>query len=245
MEGAERGAEAEIWSGMERIGERVRAVRARIAAAAARAGRDPAGVTLVAVSKAFPAEAIRAAAAGGVSHIGENRVQEAIPKIEAIGPAVHWHLVGHLQTNKAKKVVRSFEWIHSLDSVRLAEALQKAAEAVGRDAVPVLVEVNLGEEGGKTGVREAELLPLLRGLAPFPRVRVEGLMAIPPFLEDPEAARPAFARLRALAEKARAEALPHVRMTHLSMGMSHDFEVAVEEGATMVRIGTAIFGPRP
>ncbi|MBI3003778.1 MAG: YggS family pyridoxal phosphate-dependent enzyme [candidate division NC10 bacterium] len=230
---------------MERIRERVRAVRERIAAAAARAGRDPGGVTLVAVSKAFPAEAIRAAAAAGITDIGENRVQEAIPKIEAIGPAVRWHLVGHLQTNKAMKAVRHFAWIQSLDSLRLAEALQKAAEAAGREAVPVLVEVNLGEEAGKTGVREADLLPLLRALAASPRVRVEGLMAIPPFLEDPEGVRPAFARLRTLAEKARAEALPHVRMAHLSMGMSHDFEVAVEEGATMVRIGTAIFGPRP
>lgn len=230
---------------MERIGERVRAVRERIAAAAARAGRDPATVTLVAVSKAFPPEAIRAAAAAGITDIGENRVQEAIPKIEAIGPAVRWHLVGHLQTNKAKKAVRHFDWIQSLDSLRLAETLQKAAEAAEREAVPALVEVNLGEEAGKTGVREADLLPLLRALSPFPRVRIEGLMAIPPFIEDPEAVRPAFARLRGLAEKARAEGLPHVRMTHLSMGMSHDFEVAVEEGATMVRIGTAIFGPRP
>lgn len=230
---------------MERIGERVGAVRERIAAAAARAGRDPAAVTLVAVSKAFPPGAIRAAAAAGVTDIGENRVQEAIPKIEAIGPAVRWHLVGHLQTNKAGKAVRHFDWIQSLDSLRLAEALEKGAEAVGRDAALVLVEVNLGEEAGKTGVREADLFPLLRALAPFRRVRVEGLMAIPPFVEDAEAVRPAFARLRVLAEKARAEGLPHVRMTHLSMGMSHDFEVAVQEGATMVRVGTAIFGPRP
>ncbi|MBI3079942.1 MAG: YggS family pyridoxal phosphate-dependent enzyme [candidate division NC10 bacterium] len=230
---------------MERIAERVTAVRERIAAAAARAGRDPAGITLVAVSKAFPLEAIRAAAASGVTDIGENRVQEAVPKVAAVGRGVRWHLVGHLQTNKAKTAVRLFHWIQTLDSLRLAEALEKAAEAVGREAVPVLVEVNLGEEAGKAGVPEAGLLPLLRGLAPLARIRVEGLMAIPPFLQEPEAVRPSFARLRVLAEKVRAEGLPHVRMAHLSMGMSHDFEVAVEEGATMVRVGTAIFGPRP
>lgn len=230
---------------MEGIAARVRQVRERIAAAAAGAGRDPAGITLVAVTKAFPSEVIRAALAAGVTDIGENRVQEAIPKVAAVGRAVRWHLVGHLQTNKAKLAVRHFDWIQSLDSVHLAEALQKAADATGREAVPVLVEVNLGGEVSKAGVPEPDLLPLLRGLAPLSRVRVEGLMAIPPFQEDPGAVRPYFARLRALAEKARAEGLPHIRMNHLSMGMSHDFEVAVEEGATMVRIGTAIFGPRP
>lgn len=230
---------------MERIAERVTAVRERIAAAAARAGRDPAGITLVAVSKAFPLEAIRAAAASGVTDIGENRVQEAVPKVAAVGRGVRWHLVGHLQTNKAKTAIRHFDWIQTLDSLRLAEALHKAAEAAGREVVPVLVEVNLEGEASKTGLPEADLLPLLLGLATHPRIRVEGLMAIPPLLEDPKAVRPYFARLRALAEKARAEGLPHVRMVHLSMGMSHDFEVAVEEGATMVRVGTAIFGPRP
>jgi len=230
---------------MEGIAERVGTVRERIAAAAARAGRDPADITLVAVSKAFPLEAIRAAAAAGVTDIGENRVQEAVPKVAAVGRGVRWHLVGHLQTNKAKTAVRHFDWIQSLDSLRLAEALQKAAVAGSLEVVPVLVEVNLGGEASKAGLPEADLLPLLRGLAALPRIRVEGLMVIPPFLEDPEAGRPYFARLRALAEKARAEGPPHVRMVHLSMGMSHDFEVAVEEGATMVRVGTAIFGPRP
>jgi len=230
---------------MEGIAKRIKAVQERIAAAAARSGRDPAGVTLVAVSKAFPPEMVRAAAAAGVTDIGENRVQEAVPKIAALGRTVRWHLVGHLQTNKAKTAVRHFDWIQTLDSLRLAEALQKAAEGAGREAVPVLVEVNLGGEASKAGLPEADLLPLLRRLAAVPRVRVEGLMALPPLLEDPEAVRPYFARLRLLAEKARAEGLPHVRMMHLSMGMSHDFEVAVEEGATMVRVGTAIFGPRP
>ncbi|MCI0370830.1 MAG: YggS family pyridoxal phosphate-dependent enzyme [candidate division NC10 bacterium] len=230
---------------MEGIAERVGTVRDRIAAAAARSGRDPADITLVAVSKAFPPEAIRAAEAAGVTDIGESRVQEAVPKVAAVGRGVRWHLVGHLQTNKAKTAVRHFDWIHSLDSLRLAEALQKAAVAGSLEVVPVLVEVNLGGEASKAGLPEADLLPLLRGLAVLPRVRVEGLMAIPPFLEDPEAGRPYFGRLRALGEKARSEGLPHVRMAHLSMGMSHDFEVAVEEGATMVRVGTAIFGPRP
>ncbi|MGH7395088.1 MAG: YggS family pyridoxal phosphate-dependent enzyme [Candidatus Methylomirabilales bacterium] len=230
---------------MEGIADRVMAVRERIAAAAARAGRDPAGITLVAVSKAFPPEAIRAAAAAGVTDIGESRVQEAVPKIAAVGRGVRWHLVGHLQTNKAKTAVRHFDWIQTLDSLRLAEALQKAAVAGSLEAVPVLVEVNLGGEASKAGLPEADLLPLLRRLAALPRIRVEGLMVLPPFHEDPEAGRPYFTRLRALAEKARAEALPHVRIAHLSMGMSHDLEVAVEEGATMVRVGTAIFGPRP
>ncbi len=230
---------------MEGVAKRITAVRERIAAAAARAGRDPAGVTLVAVSKAFPPGMVRAAAAAGVTDIGENRVQEAIPKIATVGRGVRWHLVGHLQTNKAKPAVQHFDWIQTLDSLRLAEALQKAAEGAGRETVPVLVEVNLGGETSKAGLPEADLLTLLRGLAAVPRIRVEGLMALPPFLEDPEAVRPYFSRLRLLAEKARAEDLPHVRMAHLSMGMSHDLEVAVEEGATMVRVGTAIFGPRP
>ncbi|HEU5394118.1 MAG TPA: alanine racemase, partial [Candidatus Methylomirabilis sp.] len=128
---------------MEGIAARVQEVRDRIAAAAARAGRDPAGITLVAVTKAFPPEVVRAAVAAGVTDIGENRVQEAVPKIEAVGGGVHWHLVGHLQTNKAKLALQHFDWIHSLDSLRLAEALQKAADAAGRQAIPVLVEVNL------------------------------------------------------------------------------------------------------
>jgi len=229
---------------LSEIGERLAQVRARIAAAARRAGRDPASITLVAVSKTVPPDRIKEGVAAGIAVLGENRVQEAREKIEALGRLAQWHLVGHLQTNKAKLAVQLFDLIHSLDSLKLAHELDKHARALGK-RVPCLVEVNQGSELTKSGLAEADLVPLLREAAPLPGLEILGLMSIPPFLENPQDVRPHFRRLRELRDAAVAAGIPGLRMDHLSMGMSHDFEVAIEEGATMVRIGTAIFGPRP
>ncbi len=225
---------------MDEIRERLEAVRRRIRVAAERSGRPASAVTLVAVSKTMPVEAIRMAIAAGATVLGENRVQEACDKIAALAGAAEWHLIGHLQTNKAKLAVGLFDRIHSLDSVRLAGELDRHAGEAGR-RVRCLLQVNVGGEAQKNGASEDEVRPLLVAAARLPHIRVEGLMAIPPFLSDPEAIRPFFRRLRVLRDELAREgfALPD-----LSMGMTHDFEVAIEEGATLVRIGTAIFGPR-
>ncbi len=229
---------------MSEIGERLARVQARIAAAARRAGRDPAAITLVAVSKTVPPDRIKEGVAAGIAVLGENRVQEAQEKVLALGRLAQWHLVGHLQTNKAKLAVQLFDLIHSLDSMKLARELDKHARAAGK-RVPCLVEVNQGGELTKSGLTEADVLPFLREAAPLPGIEILGLMCIPPFLENPEDVRPHFRRLRALRDEAAGAGVAGVSLGHLSMGMSHDFEVAIEEGATMVRIGTAIFGPRP
>ena len=227
------------------IADRVAAVRDRIARAAARARRRPEDVTLVAVSKTHPADAVREAFAAGVRDFGENKVQEAEPKIAELSglraQGLRWHLVGHLQANKARLAVSLFDRIHSLDSVRLGGRLQKAAEEQ-RKPYPLLVQVKLGEEETKAGLDEAHLFPALESLRGSKRLRIEGLMTLPPFESDPEAVRPFFRRLRELRDKAVAAGL--LLGSELSMGMSHDFEVAVEEGATMVRVGTAVFGGR-
>ena len=225
------------------IAERVAAVRERIARAAERASRAPTDVTLVAVSKTQPAQAVRAAFAAGVRDFGENRVQEAEPKIAATGDlaTARWHLVGHLQSNKARRAAALFGLVQSIDSVQLAERLARAGEEAGRP-VRGLVEVELAGEASKHGLPEADLLPALQALRGRPGLRLEGLMALPPLLEDPDAVRPFFRRLRALRDRALGEGL--LAAGELSMGMSHDFEAAVQEGATLVRIGTAIFGER-
>lgn len=225
---------------MDTIRERLAAVRRRIEAAAGRSGRAAASVTLVAVSKTMPVEAIREAVAAGATILGENRVQEARDKIEALAGAVEWHLIGHLQTNKAKLAVGLFDRIHSLDSIRLAHELERHAGEAGR-RVRCLVQVNVGGEEQKNGASESEVRPLLEAASRLPHILVEGLMAIPPFLSDPEAVRPFFRRLRVLRE---ALARDGFFLPDLSMGMTQDFEVAIEEGATLVRVGTAIFGPR-
>ena len=229
---------------MSDISERLAQVQGRIAAAARRAGRDPASITLVAVSKTVPLDRIKEGVAAGLTVLGENRVQEAREKIEALGRLAQWHLVGHLQTNKAKLAVQLFDLIHSLDSMKLARELDKQARALGK-RIPCLMEVNQGGELTKSGLGEADVLPFLREAAALQSIEILGLMSVPPFLENPEDVRPYFRRLRELREAAAAAGIPGLRMDHLSMGMSHDFEVAIEEGATMVRIGTAIFGPRP
>ncbi len=227
-------------SGMDEIRERLEAVRRRIAAAAERSGRPASAVTLVAVSKTMPVEAVREAIAAGATILGETRVQEARDKIVALGGAAEWHLIGHLQTNKAKLAVGLFDRIHSLDSVRLAQELERHAAEAGR-RVRCLIEVNVGGEEQKSGAPEDEVRPLLEAVDGMPHVRVEGLMAIPPFLPDPEAVRPYFRRLREFRD---ALALEGCALPDLSMGMTNDFEAAIEEGATLVRVGTAIFGPR-
>jgi pyridoxal phosphate enzyme (YggS family) len=227
------------------IAERVTAVRERIARAAERASRPPDEITLVAVSKTFPAEAVREAFAAGVRDFGENRVQEAEPKIAATAdlaaPGLRWHLVGHLQSNKARKAAELFEIVQSVDSLDLATRLAGLGAGRGRP-VRALVQVDLAGEESKFGLPEKELLPALETLRGREGLRLEGLMVLPPYLDDPEEVRPFFRRLRALGERAAAAGLLEGR--HLSMGMSHDLEVAVEEGATMVRVGTAIFGER-
>jgi hypothetical protein len=225
----------------ETIRDRLLRVQDRIRAAASRVGRDASSVTLVAVSKAIPLHAIRQGVEAGITILGENRVQEAREKITALPGVARWHLVGHLQTNKARLAVQLFELIHSLDSPKLAQVLNRHGQELGRP-VRCLIEVNLGGEESKSGITEDEVRPLLDEAAGLGHLRIEGLMAIPPYLPDPEQIRPYFRCLRSLRDKLRDEGFP---LAELSMGMTHDFEVAIEEGATLVRIGTAIFGPRP
>ncbi len=221
---------------MQDIRANVERVRERIARAAERAGRRPEDVLLVAVSKTVEAERVRAAVAAGITALGENRVQEARAKIAEIGRPAAWHLIGHLQTNKARDAVELFDVIHSVDRVELARELDRRAHARDR-VVRVLLQVNVGGEATKGGVAPAAVAETLEALVPLRNLAVRGLMTIPPEVERAEEARGWFQALRKLAER---HALPE-----LSMGMSGDFEVAVEEGATMVRVGTAIFGPRP
>ncbi|HXK09546.1 MAG TPA: YggS family pyridoxal phosphate-dependent enzyme [Vicinamibacteria bacterium] len=227
------------------IADRVAAVRERIARAAERASRRPGEIALVAVSKTHPPEAVRAAFAAGVRDFGENRVQEAEPKIAATvdlaSSGLRWHLVGHLQSNKARRAAALFGVIHSVDSLELAGRLARLGAEAARP-VRALVQVDLAGEEAKFGLPEVDLLPTLEALRDEPGLRVEGLMVLPPWLEDPEEVRPFFRRLRGLAERARAAGL--LQGGELSMGMSHDLEAAVEEGATIVRVGTAIFGER-
>lgn len=228
---------------MAQIHDNVARVRERMAQACFRAGRRPEDVKLLAVTKTVPAERIRQAYEAGLRDFGENRVQEANAKRAALSDlTVTWHLVGHLQSNKAKLARQLFHWVHSVDSLRLAEKLEHAAVCEG-ERLPVLLEVNLGGEATKSGVGEEEVLELAGQVAQFKTLDLCGLMTVPPFLENPEDVRPFFRRLRQLAERIGA-ALPDVSLRELSMGMSHDYEVAIEEGATIVRVGTAIFGAR-
>ena len=220
------------------ISENLNDIRRRISAAAARSGRRENEVKLVAVSKTHPAETLREAIAAGVSVFGENKVQEAEGKIAEIGRRdAEWHLIGHLQSNKARKAVQLFDFIHSVDSVELAQRLERICGDERRESLSVLVQVDLALEATKSGVPESGLPELVEVIRGCRHLKLEGLMVLPPFFDDPEVTRPFFRRLREL----RDELIPG---GHLSMGMSHDFEVAIEEGATIVRVGTAIFGER-
>jgi len=212
----------------------------RIERAARRVGRDPKEVKLVAVSKTVESARIKEAIEAGVSIMGENYVQEAQKKIEEIGRPVAWHFIGHLQTNKAKYAIRLFEMIHSLDSFPLAEELNRRAEQVGQVA-KVMIEVNISGEATKFGTDEEKVFSIARGIVNLNHLSLEGLMTMPPYFDSPEMSRPYYIKLRELKEKMIREGIP---LKELSMGMSNDFEIAIEEGATYVRVGTAIFGER-
>jgi len=225
---------------MSEIRENYIRVMERIEKAARRVGRDPKEIKLVAVSKIVEASRIQEAIEAGVSILGENYVQEAQKKIEAIGHSVAWHFIGHLQTNKAKYAIRLFEMIHSLDSFPLAEELNRRAEQVGQVA-KVMIEVNISGEATKFGTDEEKVFSIARGILNLRHLSLEGLMTMPPYFDSPEMSRPYYIKLRELKEKMIREGIP---LKELSMGMSNDFEIAIEEGATYVRVGTAIFGER-
>jgi len=234
------------------IAENVGMVRERIAAAARRARRDPDDVTLMGVSKTFPIKSIREAYAAGLRVFGENRVQEFTGKADAVRDLsdAEWHMIGHLQTNKAAKAVELFDAVDSVDSVRMAEKLNAAAQAAGK-ILAVLIEINVGGEQAKSGVAPApdelesgELEKILQGAPQWASLEIRGLMTVPPYSEDPEGSRGYFRQLRGTRDRIALRALPRVGTDVLSMGMSHDFEVAIEEGATCVRVGTTIFGER-
>src|SRR5580700_1186070 len=216
-------------------------VRQRMAAACARAGRQVESVTLVTVSKGHPAEVVRAAADLGLSVFGENRVQEARAKIGLCPGRLRWHLIGHLQSNKCRDAVHFFEMIQSVDSLALAREINKWAEKSAK-TMPALIEVNVAGESSKFGYAPERVLAELKEINALPKMEVRGLMTVAPFAEDAEKVRPVFRRLREL--KGQGEELLGAPLPHLSMGMSGDFEVAVEEGATMIRLGTAVLGPR-
>jgi pyridoxal phosphate enzyme (YggS family) len=223
----------------ESLAENLQAVRQTIASSAERAGIDPKQIALVAVTKTFPAERIREAIALGLRIFGENRVQEALPKMDEIGPAnVDWHLIGHLQTNKIKFIEGRFRMVQSLDGIGLAEALDRRLQS----PLEVLVEVNVGEEPQKTGVLPADLAAVAAAVSAAQHLRLRGLMTVAPMVHEAEAARPVFRQLRVLRDKTSQQL--GVALPVLSMGMTDDYAIAVEEGATMLRLGRALFGPR-
>ena len=229
------------------IDENVTRVRERIASAARRAGRNPEEITLMGVSKTFPVERIREAYAAGLRVFGENRVQEFADKAGSLHDLAdaEWHLIGHLQSNKAAKAAELFGAVDSVESVRLAEKLNGAAEKAGK-MLPILIEINVGGEDAKSGVAPSsqELEQILLGAPGWESLRIRGLMTVPPYSDDPESARPFFRQLREIRDRIVSRRLVAVSMEVLSIGMSHDFEVAIEEGSTCVRVGTAIFGER-
>ena len=225
------------------IADNFRTITDRIASAAKRAAREPSSVGLIVVTKTVDVERIRHAVAAGALVLGENRVQEAREKIEQLGNIAHWHLIGHLQTNKAKYAVKLFDLIHSVDNLELAKELDKQAAKMEK-VQNVLIEVNIAGEASKAGMAVKEAPALVWETSKLKNVSIQGPMTVPPFSDDPEDSRPYFRVLRELAESIARENIRGVSMNELSMGMSNDFEVAVEEGATMVRVGTAIFGER-
>ncbi|HEU4930727.1 MAG TPA: YggS family pyridoxal phosphate-dependent enzyme [Pyrinomonadaceae bacterium] len=236
---------ANVSTAQEQLAARLTAVRGRMAAAANACGRKPEEVKLIAISKTHPASVIRTLIELGASDLGENRVQEAEEKIAEIGGEhVRWHLVGHLQANKARRAVNLFEVIHSLDSPDLAQRLDRLCGEEGREKLPVLIQVDLGHEETKSGIDESELTQMVEGLRSLTHLELIGLMTLPPFFDDTEQSRPFFRRLRELRDELESRGAFGGRRGELSMGMTHDFEVAIQEGATMVRIGTAIFGER-
>lgn len=227
------------------LGERFADVRVRVDTAARRSHRSPDDVKLIAISKTHPPETIIVALTLGMTDFGENRVQEAEAKITEVGrDRARWHLVGHLQSNKARRAVKLFDYVHSLDSVDLAQRLDHACLAEGRTKLPVLIQIDLGGETTKTGIDPRGLPELLAVVNTYGRLQLIGLMTLPPYFENPDCARPYFKTLREMRDELRTQGHFGEHPGELSMGMSHDFEIAIEEGATMVRVGTALFGER-
>ena len=225
------------------LAEQLQDVEARIQAACARAGRRREEVTLIAVSKTKPKEMIEEAYGLGIRTFGENKVQELTEKQEALPKDIHWHMIGHLQTNKVKYIRDKTDLIHSVDSIKLAETIEK--EAAKRNLISkILIEVNVAEEESKFGIKMEEVLPFIKKISIFPHIRICGLMTIAPFVENPEENRVIFANLHKLSVDITQKNIDNVKVNILSMGMTNDYEVAIEEGATMIRVGTGIFGKR-
>jgi len=225
------------------IADNFKTVMNRIAAAELRVNRDPASVRLVTVTKTVSIESIREALASGATILGENRVQEAKEKIEQLGQLAGWHLIGHLQKNKAKYAVKLFDLIHSVDNLELAVEIDKQAAKIGK-VQDVLIEVSIAGEAAKAGIGIDDAISLTRRVALLRHIRIKGLMTMPPYSDDPEDSRAYFRKLKELSSAINRENIPGVSVAELSMGMSGDFEVAIEEGATLVRVGTAVFGGR-
>ena len=225
------------------ISSNVSLIRQRMEVACLRCGRDPRSVRLMAVSKTVAPERIRQALAAGVTLLGENYVQEAREKIPTIGHVAEWHMIGHLQTNKVKYVVNLFDWIHSVDRLELARELDKRAGQNNR-RLNVLIEVNVSGEESKSGIEATQALELVQQVSLLPNINLRGLMTMPPYSDNPENSRPYFQALRKLRDDISTADIPNISMDGLSMGMTDDFEVAIEEGATIIRVGRAIFGNR-
>jgi PLP dependent protein len=226
------------------ISDNINVIRERISRACLSAGRSPSEVTLIAVAKTFPASAVREAVDGGAADVGENYVQELLAKRRELpGPEIRWHFIGHLQSNKVREIAPWIHMIHAVDSLPLAIEIDRRAAKAGR-IIECLIEVNTTGEGTKFGVPPSDAEALVRSLAPCEQIRIAGLMTIGPFLPEAEGSRPMFRSLRELGASIGSRGQANVTMRHLSMGMTGDFEVAIDEGATLIRIGTAIFGPR-
>jgi len=229
-----------LYFSAKMIKDNLKSVKSRIKSAAVKAGRNPDEIILVCVTKSRDLSLIEEAFEAGITDIGENRVQEALTKYGQITKPLKWHLVGHLQRNKAKDAARIFDIIHSVDSVLLADKINKECNILNKN-IEVLVQLNVAEEDAKFGMGAEELRPFLKEVSIFEHIKIMGLMMIAPLVSDPESARPYFRKMKEIFESLKKENLPKIEMQYLSMGMSGDFEVAIEEGANMVRIGTAIF----
>ena len=229
---------------MGSIADNLARVRERMAKAAVRSGRTPNSVKLVGVTKTVDVKRIKEAVSAGLQILGENYVQEARDKINKVGGEASWHFVGRLQTNKAKYAVKLFDMIQTVDSFKLANELNRRAQTLGR-TIPIIIQVNLASEVSKGGVEPSKCISLIKQISDLANLQIRGLMTMPPFFDQPERVRPYFAQLRELSQEIAKAQLPGVEMNELSMGMSGDFETAIEEGATLVRVGTAIFGERP